>query len=150
MAEVEKIAELQEKLSLYHKKFDPNFYVFNKNAKGIWVKFAKKLIRNKNGILLVCVNKNRIVGYTLGLIKNKPPVYKIKKFGLISDIFVEKDYRNKGIARKFVTELMRWFKSKQLSYTELTVDSKNRLALKVYNKLGFKEYRKIMKKEINL
>jgi len=144
ISEVKQIASLQRKLNLYHKKIDPEYYALNKNAKKIFIKFAKKNIRSKNGMLLVAVDRNIIVGYVLGVIKKYPPVRKIKRFGYIFDLFVEKSYRKKGIATKFTVELIKWFKKKKLKYIELGVDSRNKLGFEAWKKLGFKEHTKGM------
>lgn len=148
LSEVEEIANLQRKLNLHHEKIDPEYYAQNKNTKKIWIKFAKKKIRDKNSLLLVAVYKNKIVGYALGFVKKYPPVRKTKKCAYISDGFVDKNYRGKGISRRFIEESAKWSKTKKLKHMELAVDSRNKLGLDAWRKAGFKEIQKIMLRKI--
>ncbi len=91
--EVEKIAELHRKLNLHHRKLDPKYYARNNNGKTIWIKFAKKRIKDDKSVLLVALHKNRIISYALGFIKENPPIRKIRKYGYILDVFVEEKNR---------------------------------------------------------
>lgn len=73
---------------------------------------------------------------------------KIKKYGFIDEIFIEEKYRGQKIGTKLMAELMGWFKLKKIKYVEFGVNSENKGAVRFYQKLGFKEYEKTMKKNI--
>ena len=146
--EVGQIADLQQGLMLREKKIDPTYYDISKYAKKRFVEFAKKKIKNRNSILLVATVDDKIVGYILGWVKERPPVFKLKRVGYISDCFMIKEFRWKGIGEKLVQRMLAWFKTKKLNYAELVVTSRNKLGLTVWKDLGFKEYRKIMRRKI--
>ncbi len=148
ISEAKEIANLGIKLNLHHRNIDSKYYALDKNVKPVITKFFKKKIRDRNSILLVATSKNKIIGYALGFVKNYPPVRKTKKHGYVSDVFVDKNYREKGISREFIEELMRWFKRKKLKYMELNVDSRNKLGLKAWKDVGFREIPKQMIKKI--
>jgi perosamine synthetase len=54
-------------------------------------------------------------------------------------IYLEKDYRNKGIGKLILSYLISYSKYKNLKKLHLTVDVDNNSAVKIYSKLGFRE-----------
>lgn len=144
--EVGQIADLQQDLMLHEKKIDSTFYDISKAARKRFIEFAKKKIENRNSRLLVAIADGKIVGYIMGWVKERPPVFKLKKVGYISDCFVAEKFRGKGIGDKLVQRMLAWFKIKKLNYAELVVTSRNKLGLTVWENLGFEEYRKIMRR----
>jgi GNAT superfamily N-acetyltransferase len=123
----------------YHHTLDP-YFAPAKNVQEVYQKFFKKCIYSKNKLLLVAEENNKIVGYALGALGLRAPVFQIRKVGLINDVFVEKDFRKLGLAKQFLLELNKWFKSKKLKHVELTVHSENEIGKKAWAKSGFKGY----------
>ena len=146
--DIGQIADLQQGLMFHEKKIDPTFFDISKHARERFVEFAKKKIENRNSRLLVAVVGDKIVAYILGWVKERPPVYKLKKVGYISDCFVMKKFRGKGIGEKLTQRMLAWFRTKKLNRVELVVTSRNKLGLTAWKNLGFEEYRKIMRKEV--
>jgi len=146
--EIGQIADLQQGLMFREKKIDPTYFDLSKHAKEGFVEFAKKKIENRKSRLLVAIIDDKIVGYILGWIKERPPVFRLKKIGYISDCFVVKKFRRKGIGEKLTQKMLTWFKTKRLNHVELVVTSKNKLGLTAWKNLGFEEYRKIMQRKI--
>ena len=148
LSEVGEIGNMQKMLNNHHRDFDKKYYAQNKNAKNIFMKWIRKRMRDRNSLLLVSLHKNKIVGYALGIVKDYPPVRKIKKHGYVSDVFVDKSYRGMGTSKRFIEDLRKWFKTKKLNYMEIHVDSRNRIGLAAWKKAGFKEIQKIALRKI--
>jgi len=146
--EIGQIADLQRELMLHGKKIDPTYYDMSKHARKRFVEFAKKKIENRDSRLLVAIVDDKTVGYILGWVKERPPVFKLKKVGYISDCFVIKKFRRKGIGEKLTQRMLTWFGTKKLNHVELVVISRNKLGLTAWKNLGFEEYRKIMRRKI--
>jgi len=147
--EVGQIADLQRELMLHEKKIESTyFYNISKDARERFIEFAKKKIENRNSKLFVAIIDGKIVGYILGWIKERPPVFKLKKVGYISDCFVIEKFRGEGIGEKLAQRMLAWFKIKKLNYAELVVTSRNKLGFTVWKNLGFEEYRKIMRRKM--
>ncbi|MFH1366813.1 MAG: GNAT family N-acetyltransferase [Patescibacteria group bacterium] len=123
----------------YHQNLDSYFSPV-KNVGDLYNKLFRRCIHSKNRYLLVAEINNKIVGYALGETKLRSPVYNKRKIGFISDIFVDNNYRQRGIAKKFIMKFNIWFKDKKLEYVELTVHAKNNIANKTWEKYGFKNY----------
>jgi ribosomal protein S18 acetylase RimI-like enzyme len=136
------ITKFALKLLLQHYKFDV-YNKPNKNMLNNQKKFFKNCILNtKMWMLLVAEDKtkNKIVGYSLAFIHNRPPVYEIRKIGFIADMFVLPLYGHQGVGNLFLKELFKGFKKKKIKYIELTVHIKNDIAKAAWKKYGFKEY----------
>jgi len=146
--EISQIVELWRGLVLHEKKIDPTYFDVTKHAENKFLQFVRKKIKDGNSRLLVAIIDGKIVGYILGWVKERPPVFKLKKVGYISDCFVMEKFRGEGIGEKLTQRMLAWFKIKKLNYAELVVTSRNKLGLTVWKNLGFKEYRKIMRKKV--
>lgn len=133
------IAELAMKLMSEHAHYDAIFKA-KPSAKSLYEAYFRRLPRSGNHRLLVAEDDGRIVGYALGEIKKRPPIYTIEKMGFISDMYLLPEYRKKGFAKSFISELMIWFKKKGVEYADLFVSSKNDVAISVWKKMGFKEF----------
>lgn len=95
-----------------------------------------KLIKKKNLIYIAEQNKE-IIGYLNGNIKDKQLI--------LDDIYIKKNFRNRGIAKKLIKKFISdWKKSK---FKEIRVDCPERLK-KFYEKFGFKTTAIIMKRKL--
>lgn len=147
LRDVKQVTEYGVSLLKLHHEFDP-YFAPAKNVYEVYRKFFKGCIYSKNRRLLVAVEKGEIVGYAIGELSSRPPVFKIRKIGFVSDIFVEKKFRKLGIAKQFLRELKIWFKSKKLKHIELTVHVKNEVGKKAWAKYGLEDY--IIKKRVEM
>ena len=118
------------------------------NVSSLWRRWALKCIKSPNSLVLVAENGGEIVGYSLNFIKENVKVYKIKKVGHVSDLYVSKGYRNRGIATKFMKEALKWFKKKGMKYLSIAVHAKNTNAHKIYKKWGFFDYHTEMRRRL--
>jgi ribosomal protein S18 acetylase RimI-like enzyme len=143
--DVKQIVELWKHLFRFHEDFD-EFWVVNrsKNIERMFREWTKEKIRGKNSIVLVAIDGDKVVGYLLGYIKKRAPIFKAERVGYFSECFIDEKYRKKGIARMMVKEFIKWAKSKKLKWLELQASDKNETAIKVWNKIGFKTYSKDM------
>ena len=134
--DINNIVNLRNELDIYHRKFDKLLNTDFKR-KRYNRQLIKSKIRSKNAVLLVALDKNKMIGYALGWIEKKSP-YTFRK-GYFCDLFIVRNYRNKGIGKKLIKELINWFKSKKIKYVALDVYSKNKTAIKAFYSVGFKE-----------
>lgn len=104
-----------------------------KKETGWWIpqnaKYYQKFIKKKTNDLLVAYNENNLLGF-LSLEYNKE-----QKSTWINDVFVIKNSRKKGVAKKLVQEAIKKWRSKSKSIVLLTSD--NNLA--IFEKMGFEK-----------
>ena len=101
------------------------------------------MIKNPKNILLCYEEDNTIKGYIF-----LKPVSDNSKVCLIDGLYVEEEYRKKGIASKLIEEALKTIKD-NYEHVEINVIAQNEAAYKIYNKLGFKEFRITLRKDLN-
>ena len=153
--DVDKIVELWKEFMNEHDKAvlrkNPSlkhFIARKKNAAGIFRKFVKKNIVSKYGVIFVAETNDNLIGYSLNLIKDNIIVYKIKKIGYISDLYVKKQYRKKHISSRFKDLAIEWFKNKAINHVSIAVHRENEVAHSIYRKWGFIDYHIDLRREV--
>jgi GNAT superfamily N-acetyltransferase len=127
------------KLAIKNRKLD-DYYLLADDSEKTWTKWLKKLMKSKDGLVLVVQDGKEIVGYSMNHIKKNVPVYKLKKLGYFGDLFVAGPYRNKGVGRRFFLEAKKWFKKKGMRHASIAVHDVNRKARGIYRNWGFFEF----------
>lgn len=101
-----------------------------------------KILKDKKSFLLVIEDNKRLVGYLHATIfKN---IY--NKGGYVEDIFITKDFRRGGLASKLIDYFIDILKKEGYKKVQLSVNIKNKRAIKMYKKLGFMIYHYDLKK----
>lgn len=116
----------------YNDTIDENYVVTN---------HFNTMLNDENIIILAKYINNIIVGYIL-----------IRKMDdntcLLDGLYVEKEYRNKGIAKSLLTEAILRIQNMNIKYIDINVMYHNIIAKHIYEKLGFVEYEIKMRKSI--
>jgi len=89
---------------------------------------------NAKSSLLVAEKKKKIVGFIWATFIN----YGFSKFGYIEELFIKKEFRNKGIGTSLVKNIMKKIKKEKVAVLFVTTGKKNKKAIKLYKNLGFK------------
>jgi len=147
LKDLPRLAKLGVELLKYHAEFDP-YFAPNKDVEKVYFKFFKRCIHSGNRRLLIAKEKDSIIGYSLGKISKRPPVFKTREMGFVNDMYVISKFRKQGVANMFLEELFAWFKSKKLRNIEIHVHTKNEIGKKAWAKYGFKEYMTELRIEI--
>lgn len=116
----------------YNDTIDENYIVIN---------HFNKMLDDENIIILAYYINKIIVGYIL-----------IRRMDnntcLLDGLYVEKEYRNKGIGKSLLTEAILRIKNMNIKYIDINVMYNNIIAKHIYEKLGFVEYEIKMRKSI--
>ena len=100
-----------------------------------------KMLDDENIIILAYYINKTIVGYIL-----------IRKMAnntcLLDGLYVEKEYRNKGIGNSLLKEAISRIKNMNVKYVDINVMYNNIIAKHIYEKLGFVGYEIKMRKSI--
>lgn len=146
--DIEEITSMLLELNKSHDKFNRAFFKRKKNARGIFKKFAKKAVTKRDWLALVATENGKYLGYCISHKDRVPPVYKCQNQMAVSDIYVRKKYRGKGIGKILLQEVQKWAKKKGARFLTLSMDTKNRKAASLYEKFGFSKSRYTMHKKV--
>ena len=116
----------------YNDTIDENYIVTN---------HFNKMLNDENIIILAYYINKIIVGYIL--IRRTD-----NNTCLLDGLYVEKEYRNKGIGKSLLTEAILRIKNMNIKYIDINVMYNNIIAKHIYEKLGFVEYEIKMRKSI--
>ena len=79
---------------------------------------------------------NQPVGYLIGIILEEETGRSESKYAELEHMFVDKNYRSKGIGEQLVEEFKTWTKSKGLKKMKANVSFGNERAINFYKKMG--------------
>ena len=115
-----------------------------------WVKFVKENLTKGKNLLLTAGNGSVTVGYILTNISTDYFFDVSEPFCLISDLFVQPEFRRRGIGRRLVLECLERTKAKGFASVRLNVLPENKSAIKLYKKLGFRTFMYGMTRNLRL
>ena len=137
--DIPEIVELWKELADYHSNID-SFFTRRDAGHVNFKSFITELIKSKEAKILIAIENEKIIGYTIAKIDLYPPVYLLEKHGSIYDMYVILKYRKKGIGNKLWQEALKWFKMLNLERVELSIVPANLEASSFWKKQGFKNY----------
>ncbi len=140
------IIELWKELMDFHSNLDP-FYSRSQDGPEKFLNWIEKEMDNNNGELFVADSSGKILGYIKIGVSNYPPVFELKKYGMISDTTVATEHRRKGIGEALYRHAMEWFDTKGIGRVELRVANVNPVSQGFWSKMGFIPYMTTMFKE---
>ncbi|MGD2250510.1 MAG: GNAT family N-acetyltransferase [Candidatus Methanofastidiosia archaeon] len=146
LKDVDAIVTLNSTLADYHASLD-QYYKPGCKTESYFREKILEVIFNKN-IHIVVAETNEIIGYIIGVIEEAKPFVIPDTIGKISHAFIRKEYRHQGVGKTLVMHVLKWFKEHDITYVELSVDSRNESAIAAWHNLGFKEYMKKMRLHI--
>jgi ribosomal protein S18 acetylase RimI-like enzyme len=95
-------------------------------------KYVKKYLQDKTCKYIVCRQKTEIVGY---IFLSVDETYKGE--GYINELYIVPTQRKNGFATQLVHLGLQWLKKNKCNKIDITVNRKNKNALKLYKKFGF-------------
>ncbi len=137
--DIEGIVKLWKELMDFHLPFD-KYFEMREEAPVHFQRFLKDNIINDDRIVVVAQINDEIVGYMMGIIAFNPPVFKLEKYGEITDACVSGIYRNQDLGLKLFKEIKRWFKDQDLTRIDINAAANNPISNKFWKKMGFKPY----------
>lgn len=142
----ERLRDLRKEFYLAQISYDPF-------ASPAWASYGMpqllaRELKSNNIIYFIAKNKNKIIGYAGNEVKKLPAWYKAKKKGHLFNLYVKKEFRNKGIGKNLIEKSLSWFRKKNVSFVEVLAYDKNKIAQEMYNKMGFKPYMNIANKRL--
>jgi GNAT superfamily N-acetyltransferase len=122
--------------------------ILNTDAAYYFFGYATGLLSRKDTLTLVAEDGGKVVGYLIAQKQRRPPIYHHTQVAYLSDSFVATTHRGQGILRRFIDELRAWCKKEAITAIDVQIFEGNKDALAVYRKLGFRDYRVLLRQEV--
>jgi len=91
-------------------------------------------------MVLVAIEQEEVLGFLIAEIGNQPPVFRLDRWGIITDLGIKKEYRRNGIGEKMLSEAMNWFAKDNIKLVEVYLLVQNQVATSFWSKQGFRVF----------
>jgi len=125
----------EEEYNKYDKTIDCNWPLSKEGEE-----FYRERITDSKGCAYVLSEDSKIIGYLVASLSEDEFYRNINNFAELDDMFILKEYRNKGYGSLLYTKFIEWCKSKDVKRLKVLVTAKNKQAIQFYKRKGFEDY----------
>ncbi len=138
--DVPAVLPMVEKVSALHEEWDAAKYPFRANIPRMYDEWLRRLAVDRRGVFLVAeaASPAKVVGFIYGSVEREIPIYRVKEYGFLHDLWVEPEYRNEGLARQMVMLAVEKFKEMGVKQVRCDTAMKNEAARKLFERCGFR------------
>jgi len=136
--DVPAVLPMVAKICALHEAWDPAKYGFLPHPEDRYRRWLTARAGDPRSVFLVAEREARIVAFLIGTVEEEIPIYRLKEFGFIHDLWVEEDYRHEGIARQMVMLAIERFKEMGVKQIRLDTAAANDPARKLFASCGFR------------
>lgn len=135
--DVEQIGILWQQLVDYHVLLDDRLPDAVQNGGRRYARRLYDKLDDEYSRIMVAASGDRVVGYVVGMVVDlTPDLFEQQTSGFLADIFVQPEYRNRGIGKSLVAALVEWFRGRGVRHYEWHVAANNAEALAFWRSLG--------------
>ena len=137
-ADVSQVLPMVDKIAALHESWDPAKYSFRDQPSRMYSRWLATRTADPRSVFLVAERESKLVAFLIATVEQEIPIYKVKEFGFIHDIWVEENYRHEGIARQLVMLTIEKFKEIGVEQIRLDTAAPNDAARKLFASCGFR------------
>jgi L-amino acid N-acyltransferase YncA len=135
--DLDDIVDLWELLVEHHQAYSEHFKLA-RDGRRKWSAYLEEKFSEKSTKLIVADEDGELVGFMLCLMSPGRPIFSEKTVGVVSDAYVVKHRRMKGVMREMLVVALRWFHKNKIKAAEVNVSAANLEARSAWAQLGFK------------
>jgi ribosomal protein S18 acetylase RimI-like enzyme len=102
-------------------------------------RFLADVANSGYSFLFVATAGDRTVGFISGELRQGSPTFHPRTWASVDDVFVEPEYRNRGMGRALLQSVRDWAQERGADGISLQVAAANARGRKFYEDLGFRE-----------
>jgi ribosomal protein S18 acetylase RimI-like enzyme len=146
--DVPRIARGQKELNRFHLRFDPSYYAPSGAASREFSAYLRRKVKDPDFFILVAEEGRTFLGYVLAWVERRPPLYRKRRLGYLSNIYVRPSRARSGLGTVLYTCLEDWFRKKKVDFIQARVHVSNSAALKSFKRWGLQELAVTVSKEV--
>ncbi len=135
--DLDDVVDLWQLLVEHHRAYSEHFKLA-RDGRRKWSAYLKEKYSEKSTKLIVADEDGELVGFMLCLLSPGRPIFSEKAVGVISDAYVVKHRRMKGVMKEMLTVGLKWFHKNKIKAVEVSVFAANLEARGAWAQLGFK------------
>ncbi len=121
----------------YHQTLDPDRFCFRPDVVARYAHWLPARASDPNSILLLAHVGEVAAGFLIGEVLDEIPIYRIKQYGFIHDLWVEPNFRRSGLGRALVAKAVRHFAALGIEQIRGDTAEANPAARAMLGPLGF-------------
>ncbi len=133
------IVELWEMLVEQHRTYSDHFAIA-RDGRRKWARYLRQKFTERSTKLIVAEEKGELAGFMMCLLSPQESIFAEKATGVVSDAFVRKDRRKKGVMKEMLRVALRWFDKNKMKSVQVSVAAANLEARAAWGQLGFKPF----------
>ena len=141
------IASLWVEMTAFHAACDARFRP-HPDGPDNWTKTLAEWIERDDMAVFVADAAGRVVGYTIAMDRESPPVLLPSRYGFVSDLAVTVSWRRRGVATALLKAAIAWFKERGLPEFRLNVANQNAVSNAFWQSMGLQPYMQLMWSEV--
>jgi ribosomal protein S18 acetylase RimI-like enzyme len=122
----------------FHRSHDRAKYDFLPHPEQLYPSWLRGLIKDERDLCLVAEASGQLVAFLLATLEKEVPVYQLKQYGYIHDLWVEAEYRRTGVAKQLVMQAVEHFRQLGIQQVRLDTLIDNEAAIRLYENCGFR------------
>ncbi len=102
VSDVPGVLPMVAKIAALHEQWDSAKFGYEPNPENMYRNWLAGRVDDARSVFLVAEREERLVGFLVATVETEIPIYRLKEFGFIHDIWVDPSYRNEGVGRQLV------------------------------------------------
>jgi ribosomal protein S18 acetylase RimI-like enzyme len=143
------LLELWTEFFDYHRDIDP-YYTRSEDALVHIEKRFREKLEVEDSQVLVAVEEDRVIGYSLFWIADNSPYVKEKRHGFICDLAVTSTHRSGGIGERLLENTLAWFRAKGIKRIAIYTLTGNPRAIAFWDRHGFEPTMQCMERILDV
>lgn len=103
--------------------------------------YLESFVSDPDSVMKIAEDGGTVVGYAVATRAHQQPYYKYSKVARVSDVFVEKSHRRKGVAQALLRDVAAWAKESNLDALEVDAFPDHEEEVQALQSLGFEPFR---------
>lgn len=140
-ADVPTVLPMVGAICAMHDALDPARYAMLPDVVDRYARWLPTRAADPRSVFLVAESDEeppRLVGFLIATIETSIPIYRLKEYGFIHDVWVEPPYRRHGVARGLVAAAMERFAALGVTQVRLETAATNEEARRLFESCGFR------------
>lgn len=137
--DLREVGALWQELAEHHSRLSDHF-ALAWDSRIRWSRYLSAKFGEISTKLVVAEEDGKLVGFMLCFLSPNAPIYAEKKIGVISDVYVLPERRNRGVTKLMFDHAVKWFRKNKVRSIQLSVAAANPDAIAVWRRMGFEPF----------
>ena len=143
-ADVPAVLPMVTKIAALHEGWDPAKYGYIPNVAERYRNWLTARASDPRSVFLIAERPAsggeaaKVVGFLIATVEAEIPIYRVKEFGFIHDVWVEPDYRHEGLGRQLTMLAIERFRATGVPQIRLDTAEPNDAARALFASCGFR------------